>query len=256
MACLLGLSPLAQAQSSGSHPSSKAAPPGAAPKSALTPEAKAKASYAIGMSFGATMKNQSLDSKNISIPDVERGMRDVLNGTRDFKREDAQPIQTYLMALKESLAEENHKKAAEYLAANAKKPGVKTTASGLQYKVIREGSGTPPKRTDTVTVNYTGRLLDGTEFDGTDKSGKSPVSFDVGGVIPGFTEALMLMKPGAKYQIFIPPNLAYDTRVPPGARIPSGSALVFDLELVKIEPPKPMVPPMSPMPQRPNTPHP
>jgi FKBP-type peptidyl-prolyl cis-trans isomerase len=123
----------------------------------------------------------------------------------------------------------NHRAAAKFLAENAKKPDVVTTASGLQYKVVAAGSGESPKATDEVTVNYRGTLLDGTEFDSSYKRGE-PATFPVSRVIPGWTEALQLMKPGAKYQLFIPPQLAYDMR--PRPPIPPGSMLLFDVELL------------------------
>jgi FKBP-type peptidyl-prolyl cis-trans isomerase FklB len=131
----------------------------------------------------------------------------------------------------------NHRAAAKFLAENAKKPDIVTTASGLQYKVISPGSGDSPKGSDEVVVNYRGSLLDGTEFDSSYKRGQ-PATFPVGAVIPGWTEALQLMKPGAKYQLWVPPQLAYDMRVNPGAPIPPGSMLVFDVELLSIKPPQ------------------
>src|SRR5207237_9015910 len=104
--------------------------------------------------------------------------------------------------------EKNTKEGEKFLTENKAKPGLKTTASGLQYKVEKEGSGTPPKETDTVVVNYRGTLIDGTEFDSSYKRGE-PATFPVNRVIKGWTEALQLMKPGAKYQLFIPSDLAY-----------------------------------------------
>ena len=111
-------------------------------------------------------------------------------------------------------AEVNHKAAAKFLAENGKKPDVVTTASGLQYRVITPGAGAPPKPTDEVTVNYSGKLLDGTEFDSSYKRGQ-PAKFQLNRVIPGWSEGVGLMKPGAKYELFVPPNLAYDLRSPP-----------------------------------------
>jgi len=131
-----------------------------------------------------------------------------------------------------TVVETNHSAAAAFLAANAKKPGVVTTASGLQYKVLQEGSGDSPKASDTVSVNYRGTTLDGKEFDSSYKTGK-PASFPVGRVIPGWTEGLQLMKPGGKYQLFIPPQLAYDAQSPPG--IPPGSLLLFDVDLLSVQ---------------------
>ncbi len=121
---------------------------------------------------------------------------------------------------------------AEFLAKNAARPGVKTTASGLQYKVLEAGSGASPKASDKVTVHYKGTLIDGTEFDSSYSRGE-PASFAVGGVIAGWTEALQLMKPGAKYQLFIPSELAYGDRGPLANQL-----LIFDVELLEVQPAK------------------
>ena len=146
----------------------------------------------------------------------------------------------------------NKKKGEEFLAENAKKPGVITTASGLQYKVVTPGAGASPKPTDQVSVNYSGKLLDNTEFDASAKHG-GPAKFGVNQVIPGWQEALTLMKPGAKYQLWIPPKLAYDLDSPP--MIPPGSLLVFDVDLLSVAPPAaagapPMGHPAIPPPQQ------
>ena len=121
----------------------------------------------------------------------------------------------------------------KFLADNKTKEGVKTTASGLQYKVMKEGSGATPKTTDTVTVNYRGTLIDGTEFDSSYKRNE-PISFPVTGVIPGWTEALQLMKVGSKYQVFIPANLAYGAQGA-GQVIGPNSTLIFDVELLGVQ---------------------
>ncbi len=120
-----------------------------------------------------------------------------------------------------------------FLTANARKAGVITTASGLQYKVIKSGTGESPKLTDTVTVHYQGTLIDGTVFDSSIQRGK-PISIPVNRVIPGWTEALQLMKVGDKWQLFIPANLAYGDRSPSPA-IPANSVLIFEVELLAIE---------------------
>src|SRR5581483_5119718 len=122
-------------------------------------------------------------------------------------------------------------------------------ASGLQYHVINPGSGEGPKPTDEVTVNYRGTLLNGTEFDSSYKRGQ-PATFPVNGVIPGWREALVLMKPGAKWELWIPPNLAYDERSPPP--IPPGSMLIFDVEMIGVKAPK--APAAAPLPQVPQPP--
>lgn len=210
-----------------------AAPPAAA-ADALSPANKAKASYALGLNFGKQMKSAGLSTKTLSQADFDKGLQAALEGA-EIKREDMEPVQSYVMALRQAHADENHAKAKDFLAANAKKPGVTTTPSGLQYRVVREGHGDPPKRTDSVNILYTGRLLDGTVFDSTDAHGGGPAKMPVGGVIPGFTEILMLMKPGSKYEVWIPPALAYDMQSPPV--IPPGSLLHFDIELQSIAPP-------------------
>lgn len=128
----------------------------------------------------------------------------------------------------------NEQIGAAFLAENATKEGVKVTDSGLQYKVINEGTGATPVATDEVEVNYEGRLIDGTVFDSSYKRGKT-VTFGVGGVIRGWTEALQLMKEGAKYQLYIPAQLAYGTQGSP-PDIKPGMTLIFDVELVKVNP--------------------
>lgn len=125
-------------------------------------------------------------------------------------------------------------KGQQYLAENAKKEGVKTTASGLQYTVIREGTGKSPKATDEVVVNYRGTLLDGTEFDSSYKRNQ-PISFRLNQVIPGWTEGVQLMKEGAKYQFVIPSKLAYGSRGTPGGPIGPDETLIFDVELLKVQ---------------------
>src|SRR6478735_5995613 len=138
-------------------------------------------------------------------------------------------------AKQKQAGEKNKTDGTKFLEDNKKKPGVKTTASGLQYKVEKEGTGAQPKATDMVTVNYRGTLIDGTEFDSSYKRGQ-PATFPVNGVIKGWTEALQLMKQGAKYQLFIPANLAYGERAM-GPDIGPNSTLIFDVELQDVKPP-------------------
>ncbi|HYJ03735.1 MAG TPA: FKBP-type peptidyl-prolyl cis-trans isomerase, partial [Chthoniobacterales bacterium] len=126
----------------------------------------------------------------------------------------------------------------KFLAENKNKEGVKTTASGLQYKVLKEGSGASPKETDTVVTNYKGTLLDGTEFDSSYKRNE-PATFPVNRVIKGWTEALQLMKPGSKYQLFIPAALAYGERGA-GRDIGPNATLIFEVELLSVKPPEPV----------------
>jgi FKBP-type peptidyl-prolyl cis-trans isomerase FkpA len=125
-------------------------------------------------------------------------------------------------------------KGEKFLKENATKEGVKTTSSGLQYKVLKEGEGKQPKATDTVQVHYKGTLIDGTEFDSSYKRGE-PIAFPLNRVIPGWTEGVQLMKEGSKYQFFIPSNLAYGERGTPGGPIGPNETLIFEVELLKVQ---------------------
>lgn len=131
--------------------------------------------------------------------------------------------------------EKNMKEGEAFLAANAKKEGVKTLPSGLQYKVITEGKGKSPSATDTVSVQYTGKLIDGTVFDSSYKRGQ-PATFAVNGVIKGWTEALQLMKEGSKWELYVPANLAYGETGTIGGPIGPNAMLVFEVELLSIKP--------------------
>jgi len=135
---------------------------------------------------------------------------------------------------RKKVSEENKAKGTKFLEENKTKDGVKTTASGLQYKIITEGKGVTPKVTDTVTVNYSGKLLDGTEFDSSAKHGQ-PATFPLDGVIPGWTEALLLMPQGSKWEVYIPADLAYGE----GGQgpIPAASTLIFEIELLEVKAP-------------------
>ncbi|HEX4649742.1 MAG TPA: FKBP-type peptidyl-prolyl cis-trans isomerase [Steroidobacteraceae bacterium] len=221
-------------------PGAKAGPAGAAAKGA--PAAAGSASYSIGLSMGEQLRASGLTSEMVNSQDLARGVRDAVAGKASMTEKDRENI----VALVKSVGEANHAAAANFLAENGKKPDVVTTASGLQYKVLAKGSGESPKKTDEVTVNYKGTLLNGTEFDSSYKRGQ-PASFPVGGVIPGWTEALQLMKPGEKMQLFVPPQLAYDLQSRPP--IPPGSLLIFEVELLSVKAPaaaaQPAAPPAS-----------
>ena len=138
-----------------------------------------------------------------------------------------------ISAYSKALAEKNKKEGDVFLAENGKKDGVKTTASGLQYKVVTEGTGKAPHATDKVTVNYRGTLLDGTEFDSSYKRGE-PATFGLNQVIKGWTEGIPLMKEGSKWTFFIPSELAYGDRGTPGGPIGPNAVLIFDVELLSI----------------------
>lgn len=200
---------------------------------------KDKVSYIIGMEIGKNFKKQSIDID----PDIlTKGIKDAISGgkpllTEQEIQENMVTFQKEMMAKQEELAKklgENNKKEGEaFLVENKKKDGVKTLPSGLQYKVTKAGTGKKPKLTDTVTTQYRGTLIDGTEFDSSYRRGQ-PVSFPVTGVIPGWTEALQLMEEGAKWQLFIPPNLAYGERGA-GRDIGPNATLIFEIELVSIQ---------------------
>jgi FKBP-type peptidyl-prolyl cis-trans isomerase FklB len=194
---------------------------------------KNAASYSLGVSMGDQLRSNGITPDAINAERLAQGVRDALSGKVTMNEGHQKNIQQLVRSAQEGAVEANHAAAAKFLAENAKKPGVVTTASGLQYLVLTPGKGESPKPTDEVTVNYRGTLLDGTEFDSSYKRGQ-PASFVLGRVIPGWTEGLQLMKPGAKHRLFVPPQLAYDQHSPRG--IPPGSLLIFDVELLSFKP--------------------
>jgi FKBP-type peptidyl-prolyl cis-trans isomerase FklB len=196
---------------------------------------KDKASYAIGIDIGMNFKKQNMDLN----PDaLAAGAKDALSGKPQVSPNEVREIMTQwqkdFSEKQKVMATKNQADGEKYLTENKKKEGVKTTASGLQYKVIKEGTGPQPKATDTVTVNYRGTLIEGTEFDSSYKRGE-PATFPLNGVIKGWTEGVQLMKKGSKYQFVIPPNLGYGDRAV-GPEIPPNSTLVFEVELLDIKP--------------------
>ncbi len=207
-----------------------------------------KVSYAIGMNIGRNLKRDSID---IDSAIFLRGMKDALAGnklllTDDEAKSALTQLQVEVKAREEAktkaVALENKKAGDAFLAANKTKEGVVTLPSGLQYKIIKEGTGPKPAADDTVVCNYRGALVDDTEFDSSYKRGE-PIKIPVGQVIKGWTEAIQLMPVGSKWQLFIPSDLAYGERGAPGSPIGPNSALIFDVELISIEPkapPKPL----------------
>ncbi|MDE2137785.1 MAG: FKBP-type peptidyl-prolyl cis-trans isomerase [Gammaproteobacteria bacterium] len=179
--------------------------------------------------WGEQLRNTGVTPEAINSAKIAQGVRDAISGKVTVGDQDRENIRQ----LATSAGEANHRAAAKFLAENARKPGVVTTKTGLQYEEVKAGSGDSPKASDSVTVNYRGTLLDGTEFDSSYKRGQ-PATFEVDRVIPGWTEALQLMKPGSKWKLYIPPQLAYDLRSRPP--IPPGSALIFDVELISVKP--------------------
>jgi len=223
--------------------------PGADPGPAPTPD---QISYLIGLGLGAQMHNTGISPDGV-VPDaVIRGIKDGLQG-KTLSPTDQQQVQAYARSAGDALAARNETAAKEFLAKNGKEKGVITTASGLEYKILAAGDkkAAAIAPTDTVTVEYRGKLINGTEFDSSYSRGV-PATFPVNGVIKGWQEALVLMKPGAKWQLFIPPELAYGPRSQP--KIPSNSLLIFDVNVVSAEaanaPPK--APPGTPPPVKHN----
>lgn len=204
---------------------------------------KDKASYSIGYDIGTTFKKQNIE---LNTDAFISGMKEGLSGkdatmTKEEREKTLEAFQKEMMekqaAASKEAASKNLAEGEKFLAANKSKEGVKTTASGLQYKVLKEGTGPTPKETDTVVTNYRGTLLDGTEFDSSYKRNE-PASFPVNRVIKGWTEALQLMKVGSKYQLFIPAGLAYGERGA-GRDIGPNATLIFEVELLSIKPPEP-----------------
>ncbi len=189
------------------------------------------AGYAIGTMIGQNLKKDGLDSINVDL--IAVGIKTVLHKDSILINQQACQglVQNYVGAIKAKQGEASKKAGQAFLDENKKKPGIITTSSGLQYQVIKMGTGPKPGKNDTVSTNYTGTLIDGTVFDSSERQGK-PVSFPVGQVIPGWTEALQLMPVGSKWKLFIPSDLAYGEHGP--AQIGSNATLIFDIELVSI----------------------
>jgi len=199
---------------------------------------KQRTSYAIGLDIATNLKAREID---LDPKALASGIADALTDKPALKpdevREVLMKLQQEMMAKGETKnkadSEKNLKAGDAFLAENGKKAGVKTTASGLQYKVLKSGDGASPKKTDSVKVHYHGTLIDGKVFDSSVQRGE-PVTFQVDGVIPGWVEALQLMKVGDKWQLFIPAKLAYGERVP-DPLIGPNATLVFEVELLGIE---------------------
>ncbi len=227
------------------------APLFAADTNTLTDE-KSRVSYAIGMMLGHNWQQQGLEVD----PDIAaRAIKDIQSGgatrlTQEEMHETLTSFQKTFAAKqqqkKAELAIKNKADGDAFLAANKKQPDVQSLPDGLQYLVLTNGTGATPAASDTVTVNYRGTLIDGTEFDSSYKRGQ-PAQFPVGGVIPGWTEALLKMNVGSKWKLVIPAELAYGEKGRPG--IPPNSVLIFEVELVSTQPapPAPVVAPAAPL---------
>ncbi len=196
-------------------------------------------SYALGLSMGNNFRASGVET--INAEDFSAGVKAVFEGTKPLMSYDEakEVIRQYFTSLEEKqkaaaevAGKQNAELGAAYLKENAKREEVKETASGLQYEILEEGEGATPTKSDRVTVHYTGKLIDGTVFDSSVERGE-PATFGVTQVIPGWVEALQMMKVGAKWRLFIPSNLAYGPNGA-GGLIGPNSTLIFDVELLKI----------------------
>jgi len=238
------VSALASAQVTPKAPATAPAPAPAQAPAGLT-DLRSQASYGLGLSIGRNLKSQTVD---VDPELMTRGLRDGLSGGRPLLTDDQiekaitafqQQYATRKQAEAKAAGEKQKKEGAAYLAANKSKPGVVTLPSGLQYKVIKQGTGATPKATDVVSAHYRGTLIDGTEFDSSYKRGE-PLNIPVNGVIPGWSEALQHMPVGSKWQLTIPSELAYGENPAEGGPIPPNAVLLFDIELLGIGRPQPV----------------
>jgi FKBP-type peptidyl-prolyl cis-trans isomerase len=215
---------------------------------------KEKMSYGFGVNVGNAWKAQELDLMEMNLETVMKGIKDSMSGStalsaqeiRDMMNSFRTELTTKREAKRKVLAEKNKLASDAFLAENKTKPGIQTLPSGLQYKVLSEGNGAFAKLDDMVTVNYRGTFTDGTEFDSSFSRGQ-PATFGLTGVIKGWQEALQRMKPGSKWQIFVPPDLGYGEQGM-GGKIQPNVALIFEIELLTAKSPEP-----PPLPNQPVT---
>ena len=238
--------PPAPATKTQKAPAAKTATTGTTKSSAATAltTQKDKFSYALGMNLGgglgATLRKQSVEFDPAL---VAQGMKDAMSGSKTRLTDDEAhailiEVQNAVRKQQQEKAQQeaaaNKKEGDAFLAANKSKEGVVTLPDGLQYKVLKAGTGPKPTTSDTVICNYKGTLVNGTEFDASSKHG-GPATFPVGGVIKGWTEALQLMPVGSTWQIVLPSELAYGEHGPPGSGIGANSTLIFEVELISIQ---------------------
>jgi FKBP-type peptidyl-prolyl cis-trans isomerase FklB len=190
-------------------------------------------SYAIGVNLGSNLKEQAIEADPAVLA---QGLKDSYSGGKMILTKDQSLSVITAFQHEVTAKKEIESKAAgeKFLSENKNKPGVVALPDGLQYKIIKAGTGKKPTKTSTVTVNYIGKLTDGTEFDSSIKRGQ-PATFEVGGVIPGWTEILQLMPVGSKWEVYIPPSLAYGERGTPGGPIPPNATLIFEVELLSVK---------------------
>jgi len=202
------------------------------------PAFRAQVSYALGRNFASNLKQNGVDC---DLNSLVAGVSEAFTGAKPKWTDEqldavlerfSQEMQQKAMSRVQQMAMKNQKEAKDFLAQNAKREGVQTTPSGLQYRIVTQGKGAMPTLADTVKCNYKGTLLNGTEFDASARHG-GPAEFPVQGVIPGWTEALQKMHVGDKWQLFVPAELAYGMN-PPGPPIEPGSLLVFEIELLDV----------------------
>ena len=191
-------------------------------------------SYCFGLSVAKNIKTADIQDFNMAV--FEKAFNDVMDNKKTAltEQEVSAFAQQYFMALQMKNGAKNKEKGTKFLDDNKKRSGVTVTASGLQYEVVKEGTGQIPAAEDKVSVHYKGTLIDGTTFDSSYDRGQ-PATFPVSGVIPGWTEALQLMKVGSKYKVYIPSDLAYGAQGA-GEKIKPNSVLIFEMELLSIEP--------------------
>lgn len=229
---------------SAQQPKTTQAKPKAKPKVSVLKTNEDRLSYLSGFDLGLKVTSNVKTNKfPLEIPAFITGIREALEGKENqLSPEEIQKCIEIFQKMNpqssdqqklQAVAEKYKKEGEEFLAANAKKDSVKTTASGLQYKILREGTGKVPADTSTVTVHYRGRLIDGVVFDESYARGE-PTTFQLNQVIKGWTEGLQLMKEGAKFEFYIPNNLAYGEQ-PAGQLIPPGSMLIFEVELIAVK---------------------
>ena len=215
--------------------------------------AKDKASYALGYNLGRNLHGQLVD---VDPAVVSEGFKDAFSDSKPLMTEEEiraalaqlqQDVRGKQMAMMKELTDKNEKEGEAFLTANKTKEGVVTLPSGLEYKILKAGTGPKPTANDTVECNYRGTLLDGKEFDSSYKRGQA-ASFPVSGVIKGWTEALQLMPVGSKWELYVPAKLAYGDRGA-GGEIPPGATLIFDVELLSIKPKEAEKPAETPKPE-------
>lgn len=193
------------------------------------------ASYAFGLSFANSLKNSNYITE-LNVDATAAAIRDVYSGSEDTvftQNEISLILNSFVREAREERIQANLDASDKFLNSNKKREGIQVTESGLQYRIIKEGTGKTPTAEDRVKCNYIGTLIDGKEFDSSFKRGK-PAEFSVNGVIKGWQEALQMMKEGGKWELFVPPDLGYGLRVRPGGLIEPNMALIFEIELIEI----------------------